>query len=98
MSGLRVERGLRDVQRRLSAARESLRILVEQLDVWTEDYEDARLRSLMSETPQSEHEFGEIRRHYDLAVRERQRLEHEIASLVTERDELLREWTPKEVS
>jgi len=98
MSSQRIERRLREFQHRLTSLRSSLAVLEEQLAVWTEHYDDARLRSLMSETPQSDHEFGEIRRHYDLAVREQGRLRAEIDEVVRERDELLREWTPKEVS
>jgi len=98
MSSQRIERRLRDIQHRLSTLRSSLAVLDEQLVAWTEQYDDARLRSLMSETPQSEQEFGEIRRHFDLAVREQSRLRAEIDHVVQERDELLREWTPKEVS
>ena len=73
-------------------------VLDEQLAVWTEALEDARLRALMAETPQSDHDLAEIRRHFDVAQRERDRRRGEIEQLVEERDRLLREWTPKEVS
>jgi hypothetical protein len=94
----RTTRRLQDVQRRLEAARESIRILDEQLAVWTEAFEEARLRSLMSETPQSDHELAEVRRHFEVARRERERRGIEIEEMVRERDRLLREWDPKEVS
>ncbi len=93
----RVTRRLQELQRRLSAARESVRILDEQLEVWTEAFEDARLRSLMSETPQSDFDLADVRRHYDVARKERDRRTREIDEIVSERDRLLREWTPKEV-
>lgn len=98
MTKQRVTRRLLDVQRRLAAARESFRILDEQLAVWTEAFEDARLRSLMSETPQADHDLADIGRHYEVAKRERDRQSREIAEMVLERDRLLREWDPKEVS
>jgi hypothetical protein len=94
----RTTRRLQDVQRRLEAARGDAKVLDEQLDVWSEAFEDARLRALMSETPQADHELAEIRRHYDVALRERERRAADIAVMVEERDKLLREWSPKEVS
>ena len=97
MPSQRLTRRLEDLQRRIERARESARILDEQLAVWTEAFEEARLRSLMSETPQSDHELADIRRHYDVARRERERRGLEIDQMVQERDRLLREWTPKEV-
>ena len=45
------KRHLEDIQRRLSAARESLKVLEEQVDVWNDALDDARIRSLVSETP-----------------------------------------------
>ena len=90
-------RKLQDLQHRISAARESCRVLEEQISVWSEAYEDARLRSLMAETPQSDHDLGDVRRHFDVATRERDRRTEEIRKMVQERDRLLREWSPKEV-
>jgi hypothetical protein len=95
VTGQRVAKRIQDVQRRIAAARESYRILDEQFAVWSEAYEDARLRSLMSETPQADHELSEIRRHYEVAQRERERQNREIAEMVKERDRLLREWSPE---
>jgi outer membrane protein TolC len=92
----RVERRLHDTQRKIAAARESYRILDEQLAVWADAFEDARLRSLMSETPQADHDLAEIRRHYDVARREHERQSAEIAEMILERDRLLRDWDPKE--
>jgi outer membrane protein TolC len=98
VSTQRVARKVQDLQRRISDAREACRVLDEQLSVWSEAYDDARLRSLMAETPQSDHDLADVKRHYDVARRERERREDEIARMVLERDRLLREWTPKEVS
>ena len=97
MSSQRVARRLQDLQRRIVVVRESCQVLDEQLAVWTEAFEDARLRSLMAETPQSDHDLADVRRHYDVAKRERDRRGLELDQMVSERDRLLREWTPKEV-
>ena len=98
MSSQRVTRRLQDLQRRISDVREGCRVLDEQLAVWSESLEDARLRSLMAETPQSDHDLADVRRHHDVAQRERDRRGAEIEQLIAERDRLLRDWTPKEVS
>jgi hypothetical protein len=57
------KRHLEDLQRRLSAARESLGVLQEQVAVWNEALEDARIRSLVSETPLQTHDYHELSRH-----------------------------------
>jgi uncharacterized coiled-coil protein SlyX len=90
------KRRLEDLQRRLSAARESLGVLEEQVAVWNEALDDARIRSLVSETPQQTHDYHELSRHVAAANAEMQRRASEVRSLMEERDELLREWTPKD--
>jgi chromosome segregation ATPase len=94
MAPARSTQRIEDVQRRLAAARESARILEDQRTVWEDAYEDARLRSLMAETPQADHDLAEVTRSRDVAQRELDRLRREIAEMVGERDRLLRDWTP----
>ena len=77
-------------------ARESQRILEEQVAVWNDALDDARIRSLVSETPQQTQEYRELSRHVVAANAELQRRSSEVRSLIVERDELLREWTPKD--
>jgi hypothetical protein len=89
------KRHLEDVQRRLSTARESLRILEEQVLVWNDALDDARIRSLVSETPLQAAEYSELSRHVIAANAELVRRNAEVRSLAAERDELLREWTPE---
>ncbi|MGH9019810.1 MAG: hypothetical protein ACRDV0_02185 [Acidimicrobiales bacterium] len=89
-------RHLEDVQRRLGAARESLAILEEQVAVWNDALDDARIRSLVSETPLQTAEYSELSRHVLVANAEMQRRRADVRSLMAERDELLREWTPKD--
>jgi len=87
---------LEDLQRRLSAARESQRILEEQVTVWNDALDDARIRALVSETPIQTHDYNDLSRHVVAANAELQRRSSEVRSLIVERDELLREWNPKD--
>ncbi len=87
---------MEDLQRRLSAARESQRILEEQVTVWNDALDDARIRALVSETPIQTHDYNDLSRHVVAANAELQRRSSEVRSLIVERDELLREWNPKD--
>ena len=69
-----VERRIRDVHERLVRAREELAVLNEQYAVVSDHAEDARLRSMVSETPLATHEYGEVRRHADAMARAREAL------------------------
>lgn len=91
-----VKRRLADVQRQLAQARESLGVLEEQVEVWNDALDDARIRALVSETPLQSKEYDELSRHVMVANAEMQRRSGEVRELVTARDELLREWTPKD--
>jgi hypothetical protein len=91
-----VKRRLVDVQRQLAQARESLAVLEEQVEVWNDALEDARIRALVSETPLQSKEYDELSRHVMVANAEMVRRSGEVRELVTARDELLREWTPKD--
>ncbi len=77
-------------------ARESLRVLEEQVAVWNDALDDARIRALVSETPLQAQEYSELSRHVTAARAEMQRRSEEVEGLVARRDELLREWTPKD--
>jgi uncharacterized coiled-coil protein SlyX len=89
-------RRLEDLQRRLGAARESLGVLEEQVAVWTGALDDARIRALVSETPLQARNYDELSRQVVIANAEMRRRSGEVRSLMEERDELLREWTPKD--
>ncbi|HVA52559.1 MAG TPA: hypothetical protein VNF05_03495 [Acidimicrobiales bacterium] len=91
-----VKRRLADVQRQLAQARESLAVLEEQVEVWNDALDDARIRALVSETPLQSKEYDELSRHVMVANAEMLRRSGEVRELVTARDELLREWTPKD--
>jgi predicted nucleic acid-binding Zn-ribbon protein len=92
----KVQRRLEDLQRRIMAARESLSVLEEQVHVWNDALDDARIRSLVSETPLQQQEYNELSRHVSAANAEMKRRSQEVRTLMAERDELLREWEPKE--
>jgi hypothetical protein len=96
MGSRQQKRHLEDLQRRLSAARESQRILEEQVTVWNDALDDARIRALVSETPIQTQEYNDLSRHVVAANAELQRRSSEVRSLIVERDELLREWNPKD--
>jgi len=84
-----VERSLRDNHSRLVRARQELAILDEQLAVLTDAADDARLRSLVSETPMATHEHADAQRHADAAVRARAALVERINELEARQDDLL---------
>lgn len=91
-----LKRRLEDVQRQLAQARESLNVLEEQVAVWNDALDDARIRALVSETPLQSKEYDELSRHVMVANAEMQRRANEVRELKTQRDELLREWTPSD--
>ncbi|MGH9007411.1 MAG: hypothetical protein ACRDV6_06835 [Acidimicrobiales bacterium] len=84
-----VERRIRDVHDRLVRARQELAVLNEQYGVVADAAEDARLRSLVAETPLAAHEYGEVQRHADAMARAREALLSSVADLERRRDELL---------
>jgi len=84
-----VERRIRDVHERLVRARQELAVLDEQYSIVSDAAEDARLRSLVSETPLAAHEYGEVRRHADAMARARDALLAAVWDLEHRRDELL---------
>lgn len=61
----------------------------EQLAHFVEEADDARLRSLVSETPLAEHEHREAARHADAMQRGRTEVVTEIQRLEALQDELL---------
>ena len=84
-----VERRLRLVGRRLTKAREELRITDEQLGHLAEITDDSRIRSLVSETPLADEEHREAERTSSAMARHRLEVEADIARLEAEQDELL---------
>jgi hypothetical protein len=84
-----LERRIRDVHTRLVRAREELAVLDEQLAVVMESADEARVRSLVSETPLAAHEHNEAARHADAMVKARAALQRTVVDLEVRQDELL---------
>jgi chromosome segregation ATPase len=84
-----IERRLVDVSARLKRLRHDLAVAEEQALFLSEEAEDARLRSLVAETPLADAEAREARRHADALLRQRDTLRRNIADLEREQDRLL---------
>jgi hypothetical protein len=84
-----LERRLIDVSDRLKRLRAELAVAEEQCAFLTAEAEDARLRSLVSETPLAEAEAHEMHRHAEAQSRQRDALRRSIGELEREQDALL---------
>jgi hypothetical protein len=89
MSRSLVERRLSDLSARLRQLRDDLAVSEEQLAQLAETADDARLRSLVSETPLADREHHEAQRHAEAMQRHRAGLLDDIARLEQTQDELL---------
>lgn len=89
MSQSILQRQLIDVTERLTKVRAELKVSEEQVVYFQEEADDARLRSLVSETPLAAREEREARRHADTQARHRDDLRRAIQELEAERDVLL---------
>lgn len=84
-----LERRLSEIASRLTALRRELAVADEQLAVLDDMADDARLRSLVSETPLAGQDHRETQRHADAMRGHRAELVAEIAELERAQDELL---------
>lgn len=89
MSRQVIERRLAEIAGRLAELRQELAIADEQLAALDDIADDARLRSLVSETPLAGHDHRETQRHADAMRRHRDEVVKEIAGLESTQDELL---------
>ncbi len=89
MSRSRIERQLTDVGKRLKALRTDLAVAEQALMQVDYEADDARLRSLVSETPLAQKEHEQARRQVDVNRRNRDELQAEVARLEFRQDELL---------
>lgn len=89
MSRSLVERRLSELGTRLRQLRDELAVSEEQLGHLAEAADDARLRSLVSETPVADREHHEAQRHADAMQRHRADVLDQIARLEQTQDELL---------
>lgn len=84
-----------DVHARLKEARAELAVLDEQLSVLAEAADEARIRSLVSETPGADREHRDARRHADAMARSRASVESTISELEEMQDRLLDRIVPE---
>jgi phage terminase Nu1 subunit (DNA packaging protein) len=89
MSRVLIERRLIDVAQRLKRARDELAIIEEQLVVLNDAADEARIRSLVSETPLAHREYTESQRHADAMNRTRTAVLADVAELQASQDDLL---------
>jgi hypothetical protein len=84
-----LQRRLIDVSDRLKRLRAELAVTDEQCAFFEAEAEDARLRSLVSETPMADAEAREVRRHADAQTRQRDTLRRAVSELEAEQNALL---------
>ncbi|HTV11465.1 MAG TPA: hypothetical protein VME20_06345 [Acidimicrobiales bacterium] len=89
-----VERRLVEVSKRLRKAREELAVAEEQWSALKDAADEARLRSLVSETPLAAKEAQEAQRHADAMSSARDSLAAQVKRLESELDELLDKLLP----
>jgi hypothetical protein len=89
-----VERRLMDVSRRLRKAREEQAVADEQLKALAEAADEARVRSLVSETPLAARESQEAQRHAEAMAGARDSLAVQVRRLEAELDSLLDKLIP----
>ncbi len=89
MSIKAIEKKLREVSSELVRVREELRVLDEQIDHFADSAEEARLRAIVSETPQAQREHGEAARTVAALQRDRTSWQERQLRLEAEQDELL---------
>jgi hypothetical protein len=89
-----VERRLMDVSRRLRKAREEQAVADEQLKALAEAADEARIRSLVSETPLAARESQEAQRHAEAMAGARDSLAVQVRRLEAELDSLLDKLIP----
>ena len=89
MSRSLLERRLSEVATRLRQLREELLVTDEQLAALVDVADDARLRSLVSETPLADRESEEATRHAEAMARHRADVAARIADVERAQDDLL---------
>jgi hypothetical protein len=84
-----VERRLIELSGRLKHLQEELRVVDEQLEHFDDEAEDARIRSLVSETPLADREHREASRHAEAMRRHRAGVLAEIDTIERSQNDLL---------
>lgn len=89
MSRALTERRLAEVTDELRHLRDELAAVEEQLAVLADQADEARLRSLVSETPLADQELREAQKHADAMSRHREEVVAAVARLEQAQDDLL---------
>jgi hypothetical protein len=89
MNQQKVERKLREVHAKLVSARVELAVAEEQFMAFAGDADDARIRSLVAETPLADREWQEASRHAAAMERGLQLARQRVDELERQQDELL---------
>lgn len=89
MSRATTERKLFDVAQRVKRAREELAVIDEQLRALSDSADEARIRSLVSETPLANREYADAQRHAEAMDRTRRTLAADLAELEAAQETLL---------
>ncbi len=89
MSKSLLERRLVEVSTELKRLRTELHVATEQLAHFADEADDARLRSLVSETPGAGREHREAQKHASSMTRHRDEVQAKIAELEKSQDDLL---------
>jgi uncharacterized coiled-coil DUF342 family protein len=89
MSRALIERRLFDISQRLRSARDEMAVIEEQLAALSEAADEARIRSLVSETPLAHRQHTEAQRHADAMARTRQVVQASIDDMRATQDQLL---------
>jgi hypothetical protein len=84
-----LERRLIELSGRLKRLHEELRVVDEQLAHLADEAEDARIRSLVSETPLADREHREARKHVEAMQRHRAEVVSEIDKIEASQNDLL---------
>ena len=86
---MRLERNINALTDQLNRAREELRIVEEQILFQMDVVEETKVRMLVSETPLADREHDEARADHLRMLKERDRIQAQIAELQHEQDRLL---------
>ena len=89
-----VERKLTDISKRLRRAREQLSVTEQQLAALSETADEARVRSLVAESPLATKQYREAQRSADAMGSARDNLAGQVHRLEAEMDELLDRLVP----
>ena len=90
-----LKKKLADTSLRLRQLQEELKVAEEQLTHFSDEADEARLRSLVSETPLAEQKHREANKHAESMRKHKDMLQNEIERVEALQDELLDQLEPK---